>query len=73
MGLWYRFLNYINPRPYFWRRPFAKPLELYRCNVDRRLLTMAMMNAGICGGHRIGQPAYPTISEFILIWTGLIR
>ena len=73
MMLWYRFLLWLSPKPYCWRVPFGKPLELYRCQVDRRLLTLAMMQTGLCAGHKIGQPAYPSLFELLLIWLRLIR
>lgn len=70
---WYRFIGWLNPRPYFWRRPFRPEIELYRCHVDRRLLTLGMMRTGLCAGHRIGQPAYPTVTEILFLWLGIIR
>ena len=73
MLLWYRLVGWLSPLPYKWRRPFRAPLELYRCQSDRRLLTLGMMQTGLCAGHRITQPAYPTMTELALIWLGLIR
>ena len=61
-------------KPYHWRRPFHKtPLELYRCDVDRLLLTDRMMSTGLCGGHHVKQPAVPTLFELLLIYVGIIR
>lgn len=73
MFLWYRLLGWLSPLPYKWRRPFQAPLELYRCQSDQRLLTLGMMRVGFCAGHRITQPASPSLFELLLIWIGLIR
>lgn len=60
-------------KPYHWRRPFREPLELYRCDVDRLLLTDNLMSKGHCAGHHIKQPAVPTLFELFLIYIGAIQ
>lgn len=73
MELYYTLLSWLTPEPYKWRRPFGGRLELYRCMTDRRLMTWNMLHKGYCAGHKLCQPAFPTIFELFLIWTGLIR
>ena len=73
MLFWYRMMQWFTPEPYKWRRPVGGLVELYRCETDRRLLTLRMIQTGLCAGHHVRQPAYPTIFELILLWTGLIR
>lgn len=63
----------MHEKPYHWRRPFRTPLELYRCETDRLLLTDNLMSVGHCAGHHIRQPATPTLFELILIYLGIIR
>jgi hypothetical protein len=58
---------------YKWKRPFGKPIELYRCESDRILLGDEMMSIGVCAGHRFRQPVTPTMFELILVWFRLIR
>lgn len=69
------FSGYLrHEKPYCWRRPFHKtPIELYRCDVDRLLLTDKMLTTGLCAGHHIKQPAVPTVLELLLIYLGIIR
>lgn len=69
----YRLVGWLSPVPYKWRRPFGGLLELYRCETDRRLLTLKMMQTGLCAGHHVRQPAYPSLFEYMLICLGLIR
>ena len=73
MVMWYMLVQWFNPKPYKWRRPFGGLLELYRCDTDRRLLTIGMIRTGLCAGHHVRQPAYPTVFELLLIWIGMIR
>lgn len=73
MNFWYNFLEKIRVGKYEWKIPFGKPVELYRCQSDRRLSTLKMLNKGFCAGHRLNQPAYPTLLELILLWTRLMR
>lgn len=60
-------------KPYYWKRPFREPIELYRCEPDGLLLTDNLMGKGYCAGHRIKQPTTPTIFELVLIYLGIIR
>ena len=63
----------MHERPYCWKRPFQEPIELYRCETDHLLLTDHLMALGHCAGHRIRQPATPTLFELALIYFGIIR
>jgi hypothetical protein len=68
------FKDYLmHKKRYFWKRPFQKPIELYRCETDHLLLTDKLMAKGHCAGHHIRQPATPTILELVLIYLGIIR
>jgi len=58
---------------YKWKRPFGKPIELYRCQSDKRLLGDTMMGMGICAGHKFDQPVTPTLFELILVWLRVIQ
>lgn len=71
VGYFKRYL--YSDKPYCWKRPFREPIELYRCESDLILLTDRLLSAGHCAGHKIRQPATPTIFELILIYLGILR
>lgn len=46
-------------------------VEICRCQIDGRLQTMDMLKSGFCAGHRLAQPAFPTLLELLLLKLGL--
>lgn len=63
---------FMAEKPYYWKRPFRAPLELYRCESDNLLMTDNLMGVGHCAGHHLRQPATPTLFELFLIYIGFI-
>ena len=45
-------------------------IEVYRCLSDGRLMTNALCARGFCGGHRLAQPAYPSLGDLLLLRCG---
>ena len=42
-----------------------------RCQTDGRLMTDELCRMGYCLGHRLHQPAAPTLIEFLLLRLGI--
>jgi len=73
MTWFYKFIQSFYAGKYKWHRVFGKPIELYRCENDRRLLSDAMLSEGLCAGHRLRQPAAPTVFELLLVILRVIK
>ena len=46
-------------------------VEVMRCLTDGHLMTESLAKEGFCAGHRLAQPAYPTLSELVLLKFGI--
>lgn len=45
-------------------------VEVFRCLTDGKLLTEVLCQEGWCLGHRLGQPAFPSLSELMILRLG---
>ena len=42
-------------------------VEVMRCMADGRLMTEWLCRTGLCAGHKLAQPAYPSLLDLLLL------
>jgi hypothetical protein len=65
-------LGLLVPTSKVWR-PFGEPLEVHRCDTDRRIVTRSQSSVSKHPGHYIRQPVLLSLFELILIWLRVIK